>query len=117
MDERVGKDGETVVFAFSITDKDLMVVEVNVFDAQPHGLHDSESASVHDLGDEFGCSTEAGDETFDFVFGEDDGNGFGALGAVSGKFEFVQLDVEDVTVEEEDGTEGLILSGGGDVLV
>jgi len=46
--------------------------------------------------------------------GEDHGQGFGFFGAdeVGGKFDF---DLENVAVEEENGAEGLVLGGGGDV--
>lgn len=67
--QAVGEDGEAVIFSFSVADDDLAVVEVDVFDAEAHGFHDAESAAVHDLGDEFGCAGEAGDEAFDFIFG------------------------------------------------
>ena len=93
-----------------------MVFKVNVFDAQAHTFHDAQSAAVHDLSNEFICTAEVGDKAFDFIFGEDDWNSFGALGAKFGELEFIELDVKDMTVEEEDGAECLILGGGGNLL-
>ena len=108
----VWKDGEAIIFPFSIADNDLAVVEVDIFDTEAHGFHDAESAAVHDLGNEFGCAGEAGYKAFDFIFGEDGGDGLCALGSICGKGCFVERDVEEVAVEEEDGTKGLILGGG-----
>ena len=116
MNERIGEDGKAVILTLAISHDNLMVVEVNVFHAQAHTFHDAQSAAVHDLGDEFVRSHEAREEPLDFVFGEDGGDGFGALRAKSGELEFVEFDVKDVSVEEEDGAEGLILCGGGDLL-
>lgn len=76
LDQGVGQDGEAVVFAFTITDDDLAVIEVYIFDAQAHGFHDAKSAAIHDLGDQPGRACKAGDEAFDFVFGEDGGDRF-----------------------------------------
>lgn len=112
LNQGFGQDGEAVVFAFSITNDDLAVVEVYIFDAEAHGFHDAEAATVHDLGNEFGCTREAANEAFDLFFGENGGDGFGTLGAISGEGEFIQWNVEHMAVKEEDGTEGLILGGG-----
>ena len=38
-DDRVGQDGDAVVFAFSVADNDLMIAEINVFDAQAETFH------------------------------------------------------------------------------
>lgn len=93
-----------------------MVVKVNVLDAQAHTFHHAQPAAVYDLGNEFTYAREVGDEPFNFIFGEHDWNRFGALGAKFGNLEFIELEVKNVSVEEEDGAKGLILSGGGDLL-
>ena len=59
-DERIGQDGEAIVLPFSVADDDLVVVEVDIFDAQAQGFHDAQSASVHDLGDELRCACKVG---------------------------------------------------------
>jgi len=117
LDEGVGEDGEAIIFSFSIPDDDLMMVEVNVFNAKAHGFHEAQPAAVHDLGDEFVCASEIGNEALDFIFGEDGGNGFGALRAQFGKLEFVQFNMKDMAVEEKNGAKCLVLGGGGDLLL
>ena len=59
-DERIGEDGEAVVLPFSVTDDDLMVVEVDIFYPQAQGFHNAQSTSVHDLGNELRCACQAG---------------------------------------------------------
>jgi hypothetical protein len=107
LNERIGQDGESVVFALAISHNNLMVVKVNVFYAQAHTFHDTQSA-VHDLGDEFIGSYEVGNETFDFVFGENRWYGFGASGTKFSELEFVEFDLENVTIEEEEGAKSLV---------
>jgi len=69
LNEQIGKGGEAVVFAFAISHNNLTVVKVKILDAQAHTFHDAQSAAIQDLGDQFVCSCEAGNEPFDFVFG------------------------------------------------
>lgn len=76
LDEGVGENSEAVVFAFSIPDDNLMMVEVYIFDAQTHGFHEPQTAAVHDLGNEFVGSCEVGNEALDFIFRENRWNGF-----------------------------------------
>jgi hypothetical protein len=63
---------------------------------------------------EFVDAVEVGNYGPGFFFGEDSGNTFAFLGAEGGERGFVEGDLEDVAVEEEDGAEGLILGGFGD---
>ena len=113
-DEGVGEDGGAVVLPFSVADGDDAVAEVDVFDAQADAFHEAEAGAVEDFGHELGDAGHFGDDGAGFVGGEDDGEGFGFLGAdgVGGQ---VYLGLEDVAIEEEDGGERLVLGGGGDV--
>ncbi len=92
------EDGEAVIFSFSVTDNNLAVVKVDVFNAQAHGFHDSQSAAVHNLSNQFGCSGEAVNEAFYFIFRKDSWDAFCALWAVGGEDGFVEWDVEKVTI-------------------
>ena len=49
LDNGIGKDGDAVVFAFTVAHDDGMVVKVYVFNAQAHTFHDAQSAAVHNL--------------------------------------------------------------------
>ena len=68
LNNRIGQDGDAVIFAFAIADDDLMVVKVNIFDAQAQPFYHTESAAVHDLGDEFVNAGHVFKDAFDFVF-------------------------------------------------
>lgn len=115
-DECFGQHGGPVVFAFAIAHDDLSESEVDVFDAQAQALHEAQPAAVEDLGHELGCAAHVFDDGACFGGGEDGGQGARFFGADDVGWEFDGL-VEDVTVEEEDGAEGLVLCGGGDVLL
>ena len=72
---------------------------------------DSQSATLYDLGNQFGRACQVGDEALDLVFGKNCWDGFSALRAKPGKFDFIQFDVKNVTIQEEDGAEGPVLGG------
>ncbi len=66
------------------------------------------------MGHEFPDSFEAVEDEADFLPGE---NGRDVFGAFDGRKEDgVDVYVKDFTVEEEDGADGLVLGGGGDML-
>jgi len=68
LNNRIGQHGDAVIFALAIADDNLMIVEVNIFDAQAHGFHDAQAAAVHDLGNEFVRAGEVVYDAFYFVF-------------------------------------------------
>ena len=116
LNERVRQDGEAVVLPFPISDDDLMVVKVYILDPQAQGFHDAQPASIHNLGNEPVGTGELGEQSFDFVLREDGGDCAGTLRSKPCKRGFIQLDVEGMPIEEEDGAECLILGGSGDFL-
>jgi hypothetical protein len=108
LDDRVRQYGETVVLSFSIADDDLMVVEVYIFYPQAHGLHHPQPSSIHNLGYELGCASEIGEQPSDFALREYGGNGAETLWAEMRENSFIQLDVERVTIEEQDSAQSLV---------
>lgn len=93
-DDGIGQDGGAVVFAFSVADDNLMVAEVYVFDAQSKTFHETQSGAVEDLCHtctcaalrrkcrcELGNAAHFADDGKGFLLGEDNGKGFGFLGA------------------------------------
>lgn len=52
-----------------------------------------------------------GDDCMDFFFGEDGGDAFAFLRAQGGECGFVEANLKNVAVEEEDGAECLVLGG------
>ncbi len=113
--ERVGHDGDAVVFAFSVADDDLTISEIDIFDAEAETFHQAKSRAIEDLRHEFGDAGHAVDDGERLRAREDDGERFGFFGADNGGGDF-NFPLENVAVEEKDGGERLILSGGGDVL-
>lgn len=113
LDDGVGEHGDAVVVALAVADDDLMVVEVYILDAQAHGFHDAQTTAVHDLGDEFLHAGQVIYHSFDFVFGEDGGDGSSTLRAEFVEGGFVNVNVKNVAIEKEEGAENLILGGGG----
>ena len=49
-DERIGKHGEAVFFAFAIADDNLVITEVNILHTQAQTFHEAQSASIENLG-------------------------------------------------------------------
>ena len=45
-DERVGEDGDAVVFAFSVADQNLIVAEVNILNSKPKTFHEAKPGTV-----------------------------------------------------------------------
>ncbi len=65
------------------------------------------------MGHQFVDSGHLGEEAAHFLGGQDGGEAFRAFGG--GEEDGFDFFVEDFAVEEEDGTEGLVLGQGGDV--
>ena len=82
MNEFLGEGDHSVLFAFAVSDGDLEPVEVDVFDAESAGFHESESAAVHESGhDPDGTFGDRAEDASHFIDGEDDWESFGAFGA------------------------------------
>lgn len=111
-----GEQGEAVFLAFAIAHDDLMLAEVDIFDAQAEGFEEAEAGAVEEEGDELVDAGDAVDNGAGFLFGEDGGQVLGRLGA-GGLDGGVEGAIEDFAVEEKKGAEGLVLGGGGDVVI
>jgi len=121
----VREDGNAVVLAFAIAYDDLSIVEVEVFDAQSQDFHEAKSAAVHKLGHEAVDAVHFRDDPLGLAFGEDGGEAFWFGRADGDQGSLVQLKVEDMPVEKQDGANGLVplapparagVGGGGNVL-
>ena len=113
-DDGFGEGGDSIFFAFSVTDGGGFVFEVEVFNAQAEAFHEAQAGAVEELGHEFAWSGHVVDDGEGFVMGEDGGEAFGTFGSGE-EDDGLEVFVQDFAVEEEDGGEGLILGGGGDV--
>jgi len=115
-DQRLGQDGNVVLLAFAVADGDSAVSQVQVLDAQAEAFHQAQTTAVKELGDEEVSAGEVGGEGLDLLAGEDGGRAFRFLSAEGGDG-FGDWAAQDFAVEEQDGLEGLIPGGGGDLFV
>lgn len=113
IEDAAGEGGDPVAAAFAITYHNLAVGKVHVFYTKPKTFHKTESAAVHDLYCELIYSSHAVNNAADFFLRQDGGDIFCTLRAESGNYVFVQGDVQDVTVKEENGADCLVLCGSG----
>lgn len=112
-DDAIREGCLAVVAAFSVVDEDAVVFKVYIFDAQTKTFHEAQPGAVHDLYHEFVGGSHVLDDGFGFVFRENGGDAFASFGADEAEIGLVEFEVEDVAVEEENGTNDLILGGGG----
>jgi hypothetical protein len=113
IDERFGQEGHAILAAFPPADDDLKALEIDIFDAKPHALHETEAGAVEKVGQKTVGALEVRQDGADFLTREHDGKGVGGFG-FRDSLETFGLAVEDMAVEEEDGAERLILSRGAD---
>ena len=111
-EQAIGEHSDTIVFALAIADDDLVVSKVQIFDTQPQDFHQAQAGAVHDLGKQAENAIQPVDHFFGFLFGQDGRNVFRFLRANGADNGLIQLHIQDVAIEKEDGAEGLILSGG-----
>ena len=112
-DDGIGQGRDAVFFPLSIADGDGFVFKVNILDAQSDTFHKAKAGAVEDLGHEFKEAVHLSNDAHGFIAAEDGGKTFGAFsGGKQNRFDFL---VEHFAVQEEDGAEGLVLGGGGDV--
>jgi hypothetical protein len=114
--ETGGENREALVVAFRFADEDLVVLEIEVLDAQAEAFHEAQAAAVEELGHELVFAGEVAEDEADLVAAEDSGDAAGGAGAGGADRRFEGL-AEDGAVQEEDGAEGLILGGRGDAFV
>jgi len=112
-DQAFRKWNSAVLFPFAIADDDLPAVEIDVFDADSAGFHESQAGAIHESGDEAdGTLRHLEKDAPYFVSAEDDGQTRREFGAGGIEFDFL---VEDFAKEEEECGEGLVLGTGGDL--
>ncbi len=111
-DDSFGERDNAILFPFAIAHGDGLVFEINVLDTQTDAFHQAQARAIEQLCHEFVGAVELGDDAQDLVTGEDGREAFGAFGA--GEEDGLDVLVQDVAVEEEDGAESLILGGSGD---
>jgi len=115
LDEAFREYGDAGYFSGGVAHVDLAMVEVEVPDAEAQAFDQPEAGAEYEFDDELVDAGEGGDHCHGFFSGEDDGQSSGVFGSDGGDGAGVYG--EYFAVEEEDGGEGLVLGGGGDVEV
>ena len=110
--QRGGQQGLTILVALADAHGDGVAREVDVLDAQLHGLEQTQAGAVEQTGDEAGGALHDGEQGGDLAAVEHDGEVFAGTGAHE-LVEPWQVDVQDFAVEEQDRGEGLVLRGRG----
>ncbi len=104
----VGQDSDPVFAALAVSDGDLALFEVDVFDAQAEAFHEPQAASVQQACHEVVDPGEGIEQRLDFIACEHDGEVFWPFCAL----EIVEpsgVAFKDVGVEEGECVEGLVL--------
>lgn len=107
-EQNIRKHGDAVVLPLAIAHDNLVIGKVEVLDPQAHDFHQAQTATVHDLCHYFVDTVHFLNDFFGFVFGKDSGDTVGFGGTNGDKSLFIQLDIEDIAVQKENGANRLI---------
>lgn len=111
--ESGGKHRASVFFAFSLPHRDLLIVKVQVLDAESEGLGKPQARSVQEADHEAVWSLHFVEDSLDLLRREHHGQPVRLLRPVE-VGDPVPVAPEDLSVQEQDGIEGLILRRGRD---
>lgn len=114
-DGALGEDGDAVFVSFAVAHDNQVLGEIHIFDAQPEAFKQAQPTAIEQLADELIDAGQAGDDLLGFDGGEDGGQLFGLVGP--GDVDAADVLIENVAIEEEEGGEGLVLRGRGDVVI
>ena len=97
--QRLWQHSHPVFAALAVADRDLAVIEVDIFCPQSQTFHQAYPGPIEEAGHEPTCSLKLTKNRPDFLAGEHDGQACGFLGALD-TVNPVQFLMKDVLVEE-----------------
>ena len=106
-----GQDGRPVLTALGAPDKDEVLAEVHVVDAQADALQQAQAAAIEQPRHEGMPARHGGEQPLDLRLGEHGGRPWLAFAADRGDRALKGL-VQDIPVEKHQGVQGLPLGGG-----
>lgn len=106
--------GGAIVVPLAVADGELVRRDIDVLRAQATALEQPQSGAVPQDRHEPRHSVEALEDGADLLARQEDGQMQGPLGP-DDRVEPGQVDAEHLTVEKEQGAQGLVLGGGGDL--
>ena len=77
----VGQHGQAVLHSLAFADDDLVLAEVEVFDAQAHTFHQAEAGAIEQFGHQLMVAGHLSEDGLNFVFSEHNRKAFGLFGA------------------------------------
>ena len=110
----IRQQGQPVFLALAIPHGNLPVFKIEVFHPQADAFHQAQASAIQEVGHESVAPFQMGQHGAHLGGGEDDRQ----PGGTFGPFHVVQpTDVllEHFLVQEQDGAQGLVLGGGGDI--
>jgi len=112
--DRFREDGGAVLGSLSSSDKDEILAEVHVLDAEADAFEEPEARPVEQSGHQGMAAFHRREESRDLFSCEDGGRPGVPFGACRGDC-ILERPVQNVPVQKDDGVEGLALRGGGDL--
>jgi len=97
-EQGIGEHCDAVIAAFAIADDDLVILEIEIFDAQAQAFHEAQAAAIHDLGHEAIDATRFLNDSEGFGFGKHGGDLFGFGWTYSRQRGFIQFYIEYMPV-------------------
>ena len=116
VDQGCREDGVAVLPAFAVADEELPAGEIEVFDAEADAFHQPQTGAVEEAGHEL-VLTGHRREDEDGLFVGEDGREAAGFASADGVDRQVEVDLQDIPVQEEQGAQSLVLSGGSNVLL
>jgi hypothetical protein len=116
-EQDIWKHGDPVILPFPITDDDLAIVKIQILDPQTEHLDEAKPTAIHELDHGFVNAFHIRDHRFRLRSRKHGRHTFGLGRANRDQRFFVQFDAQDIPIQEEDGTDRLVLSGGRDFLL
>lgn len=108
--ERKGKQGRAVAISFSLSHGELVASGIEIFDPQPQALEQPQSRSVQEPDDEGVLTAQVGEDGAHLFTCHHHGQTPRRSGS-NGVAETLELTAENLSIEKEQGREGLVLGG------
>lgn len=93
-----------------------MLSEVQIFDPEAHAFHEAQATAIQEFGHHLMFIGHVAQNGLDFGFGEHHRQTFGLFGT-HGSDGAIKFQMQNFTIEKNDGIESLVLSGGGNIFV
>jgi len=108
--------GQAILGAFPVTDSDLVIGKIDIFDPQAQACHQAQSGTIEHTRHERRRARELGQYGVDFFTREHNGETLGTFRPLQGVKLRKRL-MQHMAIEKEEGIEGTIVCRGGDLFL